>query len=83
MASEKQVGWHEVVEGDQVKSVRNGRFYPVVATAKVGGSIHVTLDLDGKHKTVIRPTPAEPKATVRRGATGQAVDVFIEVFSSR
>lgn len=75
-------GWHEVAEGDHLKSVKNGRFYPVVRVLKVRKGYEVTLRLPSGEVTVTRPTAAEPSATVRRGPTGDVVDVLTHVFSS-
>lgn len=82
MAPSKQVEWREVVAGDQLKSVKNGKFYEVLGTTKVQGGYAIRLQLEGGPRTVTRPTPAEPTAVVLRGETGRAVDVFVEVFSS-
>jgi hypothetical protein len=40
------------------------------------------IKLAGIVRPIVRPTPAEPQAVVRRGATGRAVDVWVEVLSS-
>lgn len=74
------VPWRQVVAGDELKSVKTGRFYPVTATqALTRGQVRLTID--GKQE-ITRPTKEEPEATVRRGPDGQAVDVFVNVFSS-
>lgn len=75
-------GWHEVAEGDHLKSVKNGRFYPVVKVLKVRKGYEITIEAGGKQTTITRPTAAEPSATVRRGGTGDAVDLLTHVFSS-
>lgn len=76
-------GWHEVAEGDHLKSVKNGKFYPVVRVLKVQrGKYEITIDAGGKQTTITRPTAAEPMAIVRRGETGDAVDLLTHVFSS-
>lgn len=75
-----EILWNQLAEGDQLKSVRNGRFYAVERTAAMKDGIHVKLA--GIAREIVRPTPAEPRATVRRGATGQAVDMFVTVLSS-
>lgn len=84
-AAEPQVaerGWHEVAEGDHLKSMKNGRFYPVIKVLKVRKGYEITLKLPTGTVTVTRPTKAEPAATVRRGPTGDAVDLLTHVFSS-
>jgi hypothetical protein len=78
--TEIKLPWSSLVEGDQVKSVRNGKFYEVESTAKMMDGYHIKLT--GIAKPIMRPTPAEPKAVVRRGATGRAVDVWVDVLSS-
>lgn len=79
----KAIAWHEVTEGDQLRSAKNGRFYPVLKTLRVrGGKFEITIDLAGTSKAIVRPTAEEPDATVRRGLAGSAVDVFVNVFSS-
>jgi hypothetical protein len=82
MPEAEQIEWSALAEGDRLKSVANGKFYEVLKTVRMSDGVHITLDLGGKPKTVIRPTPIEPKATVQRGPTGKAVDVWIEVLSS-
>jgi hypothetical protein len=77
-------GWHEVTEGDHLRSVKNGNFYPVVGILKVQrGKYQVVLLVAGKRQMITRPTPAEPTAWVKRGATGEAVDTITHVFSSQ
>lgn len=75
-------GWHEVCEGDELMSVKNGQFYPVVKTLKVRKGHEITIKLNGAEKTIVRPIDTEPSATVRRGATGDAMDLLTSVFSS-
>lgn len=74
--------WHLVVEGDELRGA-NGKFYPVVRTLKVRrGLYEIVVQLPTGPKVLTRPTEKDPAATVRRGATGQAVDQFVHVFSS-
>lgn len=80
MTQETKLPWSSLVEGDQVKSVKNGKFYTVESTMKMMDGYH--LKLAGIAKPIVRPTPAEPAAIVRRGATGRAVDVWVDVLSS-
>ncbi len=76
------IGWHEVAEGDELRGA-NGKFYPVVRTLKVRrGLYEIVVQLPTGPKVLTRPTEKDPAATVRRGATGQAVDQFVHVFSS-
>jgi len=77
---EQEIGWHKLAEGDELKSRKNGRFYPVTKVLKVKAGYEITLA--GVPNKIVRPNEAEPSAVVRRGATGQAVDEFVHVFSS-
>jgi hypothetical protein len=55
----------------------------VLKTLKVrGGKYEITVKLNTGPKTLVRPTPEAPSATVRRGAAGKAVDMFVNVLSS-
>lgn len=77
-------GWHEVVAGDEVKSIKTSRFYRVLGTLKLaGGSYRITLQTGDKQTSVTRPTEAEPTATVRRGPDGKAADLLTTVIVSR
>lgn len=79
---EQEISWSHLTEGDQLKSVKNGRFYPVrKVQAIMGGKVKIELDIPGS-KPIERPTAAEPKAWVKRGQTGEAVDMFVQVFAS-
>lgn len=78
----REVGWHEVVEGDLLKSVKTGKFYPVIGTLKGPEKYRISVLVDGVRRDIGRPTEAEPTAIVKRGATGKAVGVFVDVFSS-
>lgn len=80
--TEQEIEWVHLVEGDQLKSVNNGKFYLVRRVqAIVGGKVRIELDIPGV-KPIERPTVKEPRAIVKRGQTGRAVDVFVSVFSS-
>ena len=78
----REVEWREVVAGDQLRSVKTGKFFEVLGTTKVSGGYAIRVQLATGPKTITRPTAAEPTATVIRGETGKVVDVFVEVFSS-
>lgn len=83
MTDTMRIRWDLVAEGDQLKSIKNGKFYPVTRTVALkGGQVAVTIMLGEVPRTITRPTPAEPMAIVRRGPTGAAVDVFVSVMSS-
>jgi hypothetical protein len=81
----REIGWHEVAEGDQLKSVKTGKFYPVLGTLKVRAGYRITIQVTpgaGGTKQITRPAPDEPSAFVKRGQAGTAVDIFVNVFSS-
>ena len=79
----REVGWHEVAEGDQLKSIKNGKFYPVASTQKNRDGYRIVIALSaGSVRAITRPTPEEPTAFVKRGQTGAAVDMFVNVFTS-
>jgi hypothetical protein len=79
----KEIDWHEVTEGDELQGSDGTTFRPVLKTLKArGGRYEITVKLNTGPKTLVRPTKEAPSATVRRGAAGQAVDVFVNVFSS-
>lgn len=79
----REVGWHEVAEGDQLRSAKNGKFYPVLRVDSIrGGKKKITIQAGRDWTTVERPSPTEPSAFVKRGQAGAAVDMFVNVFSS-
>lgn len=78
--TEQTIAWSLLAEGDQLKSLKNGKFYEVERAMKMADGVHIRLA--GIAREIVRPTPAEPRATVRRGPTGKAVDVWVEVLSS-
>jgi hypothetical protein len=78
----KDLPWREVVVGDRLRG-GSGAFYPVTATLAIaGGKARVTVALPTGPKELMRPTEKAPRATVKRGPDGEAVDVFVSVFSS-
>jgi hypothetical protein len=75
--------WTQVAVDDLVRSRANGRFYRVVQViALKGGKVQVTLDLNGTIRAIVRPSPEEPDAVVRRSANGAAVDLFASIIHS-
>lgn len=77
MSEEKEIPWGLVVESDQVYSEAKDRWYTIERIERAGGKV--------KAKAEGVPTswlvrPAKP-VRVKRGATGQAVDVLQIVFS--
>jgi hypothetical protein len=83
--TEREISWSSLVEGDRLKSIKTGKFYEVERVYQErhpGRAGQYRIKLAGIDKVVFRPTEAEPTAIVQRGATGNAVDVWIEVLSS-
>lgn len=79
----REIGWHEVAEGDQLKSIKNGKFYPVVSAQKNRDGYRIAIQLNPHSvMAVTRPSANEPSAFVKRGQAGHAVDMFVNVFSS-
>lgn len=81
----QEIGWHEVVEGDEVQSPKNKKFYPVIGTVALTGDPggwRIKLQTGSTETVITRPTVAEPTAFVRRGRTGKAVDVIVNVMYS-
>ncbi len=80
--TEQEIEWGLVVEGDLLKSVKNSKFYPVRRTLAIsGGKVKIQLDIAGAPE-IVRPNEKEPRAIVKRGEVGRAVDVFVSIFSS-
>jgi len=72
--------WGMVVEGDEIKSVKTGRWYAVSSTSTTPTDARVRLV--GVAKMLIRPLRDEVPANIhRRGPTGDAVDMFVVAFS--
>lgn len=76
------VEWYQVVAGDQLRSARDGKYYPVTAATKLANGYQIQIDTGSKKLVIQRPTDEEPHAVVKRGPDGRAVDSFVHVFSS-
>jgi hypothetical protein len=77
--SEKPLPWSLVVESDEVFSAKTQRWYRVRSTVALPtGKVRVKFEGVGKPFEV----PAGDQVTVRRGPTGDAVDVLISVLRS-
>lgn len=76
-----EIDWTLVTAGDEIRG-KSGAFFPVLGTQQIGGQVKVRIGLPGGPRTITRPHPEEPFATVRRGPDGAAVDEFVNVFSS-
>lgn len=74
----KPIPWSRVVESDRVFSTNTGRWYEVLEISRAGAKVRV------RFVGVAKPFPVDPDAVVQvvRGATGDAVDIFVEVMSS-
>lgn len=73
-AAGKPLTWSAVVPGDSVKAP-NGQWYPVDSISRIGNAL--TVLLKAPTGALIRSTPPiASEVEVRRGATGQAVDIF-------
>lgn len=74
----KPAPWSTVVESDRVLSVKTGRWYEVLEVQRAGDAMRV------RFVGVSKPFPVDPAAQVQviRGATGEVVDMFIEIMSS-
>jgi hypothetical protein len=71
--------WSEIVTEDEIYSTKTGKWYRVLETAQLDdGQIRVRLDRMWQQFT----NPATAEVRCRRGESGQAVDVFIDVFRS-
>jgi len=80
--AEQSISWRELAEGDHLKSAKTGVFWEVISVHAMRDGYKIGIRLGGKRALITRPTLAEPEAIVRRGQTGRAVDMFVNVFSS-
>jgi hypothetical protein len=71
--TDQTITWAEVVESDEIYSAKTKKWYPVISSARLAtGKMRITAK--GLPKAVDMPL-GDP-VTVRRGATGQAVDLL-------
>lgn len=73
--------WGLVVESDEIYSDKTGRWYEVTGSCSIKGTDKVKIFARGVPKAFERK--AHDPVTVRRGPTGQAVDVLQLVFSAQ
>lgn len=81
----QEIGWHLVAEGDEIRSAKNGHFYPVVGVVALAGepaAWRIKIQTGTTQSVITRPSEKEPMAHVRRGQVGRVVDVFVNVLSS-
>lgn len=79
--NEKEVAWGLVVEGDEIYSDRTKKWYPVTGSVSMRGGQDVKIFARGLPRAIIKP--AKDQVLVRRGPTGDAVDVIQLVFSAQ
>jgi hypothetical protein len=79
MATERPLPWSLVVESDEILSTKTQKWYRVRSTVALpAGKVRVKFEGVGKPFEV----PAGDEVMVRRGPTGDAVDVIISVLRS-
>lgn len=70
----------QLVEGDQLLSAKTGRWYEVTNVSTTTAEARIRLA--GVGPLLIKPIKEEiPQDMVRRGKTGDAMDLFITIFS--
>jgi len=83
---EHDLTYGQVVEGDQILSARVGKWYEVTATVALpNGKVRITMPKTGSVKLGRKPDHefnAGDPVRLRRGETGQAVDMFASVLWS-
>lgn len=77
---EVDLTWGELVEGDEVFNREADKWFPVRAAVRHVGQPMVTVDFVGRRSLAIKPIGH--RCRVRRGATGEAVDMFASVLWS-
>jgi hypothetical protein len=71
--TDQTITWAEVVESDEIYSAKTGKYYPVISSVRLK---------TGKMRVIAKGLPKavdmdlDAAVTVRRGATGQAVDLI-------
>lgn len=71
--------WGDVVESDEIQSAKTGKWYEVTSSVRLkNGKMRVIAV--GLPKAIDQP--AGKPVTLRRGKTGEAVDMFTRVFWS-
>lgn len=78
--TEKEIIWGLVVEGDQIYSDRTKKWYPVTGSSAVKGTTKIKVFVNGR---AIALQEAKDTVRVRRGPTGDAVDVLQLIFSGQ
>lgn len=78
---ERDLSWGQVVEGDQIYSDKTKRWYEVTRAVHSGGTEGKSLINAKGIPRGLKPNSADP-VKVRRGPTGNAVDMFASVLWS-
>lgn len=78
---EQEITWGQVVEGDEIYSPKTGRWYEVTRAVHAGGTEGKSLINAKGIPRGLKPNSADP-VKVRRGPTGNAVDMFASVLWS-
>lgn len=77
--TEPERTWGEVVESDEIYSAATDRWYEVQSSSRDGGKMRVRVK--GIAKMLIKDVGAPVR--LRRGATGDVVDLFAVLFSGK
>jgi hypothetical protein len=77
---EKEIIWGLVVEGDQIYSDRTKKWYSVTGSSAVTGTTKIKVFINGR---AIPLQESKDIVRVRRGPTGDAVDVLQLIFSGQ
>jgi hypothetical protein len=72
--------WGEVVEGDEILSVKTNRWYEV-SRSVTDGKGNIKVNIKGAPKPIIRPVGEMTK--IRRGVSGEAVDILEVLWSAQ
>lgn len=78
---EQEITWGQVVEGDEIWSDKTKRWYEVTRAVHAGGTEGKSLINAKGIPRGLKPNSADP-VKVRRGPTGNAVDMFASVLWS-
>lgn len=70
----------QLCEGDRLLSLKTGKWYDVTSVSTT--DMHARIRMAGVAKLLIKPIGETiPDSQVQRGATGDAMDLFITIFS--
>lgn len=77
-----KVRWDQVVESDHIQNPRTGAWHEVTATVLSPTGAFVKIWVKGQ-AVALKPRPAAELTDVRRGTTGEVVDLFQVIFSGQ